>query len=45
MYDLVSQTPKEIIITYIIFMAACALTYPIVRLIITALRSGLSKWR
>ncbi|WP_156031366.1 hypothetical protein [Sporolactobacillus terrae] len=45
MYDLVNQTPKEVIITYIIFMAACAITYPILRLIISALRLGLNKWR
>lgn len=38
MYDLVDQTPKVIIITYVVIMAACFLTYPIVNLILTAIK-------
>lgn len=36
MYEIVSQTPKEIVFTYIMFMSACFVTYPIVSLITTA---------
>lgn len=45
MYEIVSQTPKEIVFTYIIFMAACFVTYPIVRLIATAAEKGFDRWR
>ncbi|WP_197204158.1 hypothetical protein [Cytobacillus firmus] len=37
MYEIVSQTPKEIVFNYIMFMAACFVTYPIVSLITTTL--------
>lgn len=36
MYDVFNQTPKDIILTYIVFFAACAITFPVVRLIVTA---------
>lgn len=45
MYEIVSQSPKEVIVTYIVFLAACFVTYPIIRLITTAAEKGLSKWR
>ncbi len=45
MYDMVSYTPKEIILMYIVFMGACVLTYPIVALLISAVKRGVSKWR
>ncbi|MBK5447036.1 hypothetical protein [Peribacillus sp. TH24] len=45
MYDVVSQTPKEVVFLYIMFMSACFVTYPIVRLIVTAAEKGLDKWR
>lgn len=45
MYAVVSQTPTEVIFTYIMFMAACFVTYPIVRLVTTAAEKGLSRWR
>lgn len=45
MYEIVNQTPKDVVITYIVFMAACFVTYPIIRLITTAAEKGLNKWR
>lgn len=36
MYDVFNQTPKDIIFTYIVFFAACAITFPIFSLIVTA---------
>lgn len=45
MFDVVSQTPREIVFIYIVFMAACLVTYPLIRLIMTAAEKGLNKWR
>jgi len=45
MYDMVSFTPKAIVIVYVIFMGACVLTYPIVELLINAVSRGANKWR
>ncbi|MCK6259388.1 hypothetical protein LCY76_22715 [Fictibacillus sp. KIGAM418] len=45
MFETVNQTPKEIIFIYIVFMAACFVTYPLIRLITTAMEKGLNKWR
>ena len=39
MYEVFNQTPKEIIVTYIVFIAACAVTFPIINLIETAATS------
>lgn len=45
MFDTVNATPKDIVTIYIVFMAACLLTYPIISLIVTSLNRGLSKWK
>lgn len=45
MYDMVSFTPKDIVIMYVIFMGACVLTYPIVELLINAVKRGSDKWK
>ncbi|MBH0176233.1 hypothetical protein IHV09_22000 [Fictibacillus sp. 23RED33] len=45
MYEIVGQSPKTIILIYIMFMAACFVTYPLIRLITTAAEKGLNKWR
>lgn len=45
MYDMVSFTPKAIVIVYILFMGACVLTYPIVDLLINAVSRGADKWK
>lgn len=45
MYDMVSFTPKAIVIVYILFMGACVLTYPIVELLINAVFRGAGKWK
>lgn len=45
MYEVVNQYPKDIIVTYIIFLSACFVTYPTLRLIIRAAEKGLNKWR
>ena len=45
MYEVVTQTPKQIITIYVLFMAACIVTYPLVSLITTAAKRGLNKWR
>lgn len=39
MYEVFNQAPKEIIVTYIVFIAACAVTFPIFNLIVTAATS------
>lgn len=44
MYEVVQNTPKEIITIYIMFLAACIITYPVIRFIIGAVTKGLSKW-
>lgn len=36
MYEVFEQTPKDIIYTYIVFMAACAVTFPIINLVMNA---------
>lgn len=45
MFEMVNYTPKDIVIIYVVFMAACALTYPIVELIISAITRGVSRWK
>jgi hypothetical protein len=47
MFELVQSTPKEVFITYIVVLSACALTYPGVKLIATAITEGrrASRWR
>lgn len=44
MYEVVANTPKEIIAIYIMFMGACLVTYPIIRFIVGTVTKGLSKW-
>jgi hypothetical protein len=44
MYEIVNATPQEVLTTYILFIAACVVTYPIIRLIITAVTKGVSRW-
>lgn len=45
MYDVVSQTPKEVFLVYIMFFGAALITYPIIRLIYIAADKGLAKWK
>lgn len=45
MYDMVSFTPKAIVIVYILFMGACVLTYPIIELLLNAVSRGADKWK
>lgn len=45
MFDVIDQTPKDIIIIYIMFMGACLVTYPIMNLVISAAEKGLEKWK
>jgi hypothetical protein len=45
MYEVVSQTPKDVFMTYAVVMASCVLTYPIIKLFFSALGKGLSKWK
>ncbi|WP_255421364.1 hypothetical protein [Paraliobacillus sp. X-1268] len=42
MYEVASQTPKEVFLIYIVFLGACLITYPIIKLITTTLKKGLS---
>ena len=44
MYEVVANTPKEVFSIYIMFSAACLVTYPVIRFIIGAVTKGLSKW-
>lgn len=44
-YDLVQQTFWEVFITYIVFLAACILTYPFSSMIYNAVAKGLTRWR
>lgn len=45
MYEVVNFTPKEIIVAYIVIITSCALTYPFVKVLFTAVGKGFSKWR
>jgi hypothetical protein len=45
MYVMVSQTPKEVFLTYVVVLGACFLLYPMLRVILGALEKGLSRWR
>ncbi|WP_176466659.1 hypothetical protein [Terribacillus saccharophilus] len=45
MYEIMDYRFLEIVLTYVVFLSACLLTYPVVRLIITAVKEGASKWR
>lgn len=45
MYDVVTQTPKEVFLIYIVFASACIITYPLIRLIVNVTEKGLEKWR
>lgn len=45
MYDVVSQTPKEVFLIYIVFFGAALITYPIIRLLYVAADKGLGRWR
>jgi hypothetical protein len=45
MYEVVTQTPKEVFTVYLIFLAASLVTYPIIKLITTAANRGLDKWK
>lgn len=45
MYEVIAYTPKEIAIAYIVIIASCALTYPIVKVLFNAIGKGLSRWR
>ncbi|WP_275411289.1 hypothetical protein [Bacillus sp. B15-48] len=43
MYEIIDETTKNIVTIYIIFLAACLVTYPLIRLIVTA--AGALKWK
>lgn len=45
MYDVLDNTLKEIMFTYILFMSVALLTYPLVKLIITTVKRGANRWR
>jgi hypothetical protein len=45
MFTVVAQTPKEVVLTYVVVLSACLLTYPTVKLIMTAIQRGLERWR
>lgn len=45
MYEVVSQTPKEVFLIYIAFLGAALITYPLIRFIIKAGGRGLDRWR
>ncbi|GIN62750.1 hypothetical protein J27TS8_27430 [Robertmurraya siralis] len=45
MYEVLTHTPTEIAVTYIVVFASCALTYPITKVLFNAVGKGLSKWR
>jgi hypothetical protein len=45
MFTVVAQTPEEIVLTYVVVLSACLLTYPMVRLIMAAILRGLERWR
>jgi hypothetical protein len=45
MYVILSQTPKEVFVSYIVVLFACGLLYPMIRVFLGALGKGLSRWR
>lgn len=45
MFEVIDQTPKDIIMIYVIFMGACLVTYPIIHLVVSAAEKGFEKWR
>jgi hypothetical protein len=45
MFTVVAQTPKEIVLTYVVVLSACLLTYPTLRLVMKAIQRGSERWR
>lgn len=43
-YEVVTQTPKEIVMIYVVFCGACLVTFPLMKLLINAISKGVSKW-
>lgn len=43
-YEVVPNSPEEIITIYIIFSGACLVTFPLVKFIVNAVSKGVSKW-
>lgn len=44
MYEIVNATPAEVLTTYILFLGACIVTYPVFRLIVAAIEKGVNRW-
>lgn len=45
MYDVINQELSAIILVYVAFSGASLLTYPIVRLVASAIERGAERWR
>lgn len=45
MYEVLSETPKDIFMTYLIIFSACIVSYSIVLAIVRAVTRGRSRWR
>lgn len=43
MYEVLDFYPKEIIIAFVVIMSACAVTYPLIRLIHDAVKDRLER--
>jgi hypothetical protein len=44
-YEMVNATPKEIVLIYVVFLGACFISYPVLKLLINAIGKGVTKWR
>jgi hypothetical protein len=45
MYEVVDYSLKEISLNYVVIISACLLLFPIVDLIVTAVKGGADRWR
>lgn len=45
MYEVLNYSLKEIALNYIVFFTASLLIYPLVNVIITAVKGGANRWR
>lgn len=43
-FEVLPQSPEEIITIYVIFSGACLVTFPLMKFIFNAVSKGVSKW-
>lgn len=45
MFEVVSQTPKEVFLVYIAFFGAALVVYPLIRFFVKTAAKGMKKWK